>query len=41
MKYEYHTLLFPKRAMAQDIIKVMKNLGHNKFFVGAHDASRA
>ena len=28
---------FSKRAMAQDIIAVMKNLGHNKFFVGAHD----
>ena len=30
-------LTFSKRAMAKDIIKVMKNLGHNKFFVGAHD----
>ena len=28
---------FSKRAMAQDIITVMKNLGHDKFFVGAHD----
>jgi len=28
---------FSKRAMAQDIVNVMKNLGHNKFFVGAHD----
>ena len=28
---------FSKRAMAQDIVSVMKNLGHNKFFVGAHD----
>jgi len=33
------TLHFPfsKRAMAKDIIAVMKNLGHDKFFVGAHD----
>ena len=28
---------FSKRAMVQDIIAVMKNLGHDKFFVGAHD----
>ena len=28
---------FSKRAMAQDIVAVMKNLGHDKFFVGAHD----
>jgi haloacetate dehalogenase len=28
---------FSKRAMAQDIIAVMKKLGHDKFFVGAHD----
>ena len=28
---------FSKRAMAQDIVAVMKNLGHHKFFVGAHD----
>ena len=28
---------FSKRAMAADIIAVMKNLGHDKFFVGAHD----
>jgi haloacetate dehalogenase len=28
---------FSKRAMAQDIIAVMKNLGHDKFFIGAHD----
>jgi haloacetate dehalogenase len=28
---------FSKRAMAQDIIAVMKKLGHDKFFIGAHD----
>ena len=28
---------FSKRAMAKDIVAVMKNLGHEKFFVGAHD----
>ena len=28
---------FSKRAMAKDIVAVMKNLGHDKFFVGAHD----
>ena len=28
---------FSKRAMAQDIIAGMKNLGHDKFFIGAHD----
>jgi haloacetate dehalogenase len=28
---------FSKRAMAQDIVAIMKNLGHDKFFVGAHD----
>ena len=28
---------YSKRAMAQDIVAVMKNLGHDKFFVGAHD----
>jgi haloacetate dehalogenase len=28
---------YSKRAMAKDIIAMMKRLGHNKFLVGAHD----
>ena len=28
---------YSKRAMAKDIVAVMKNLGHDKFLVGAHD----
>jgi haloacetate dehalogenase len=28
---------FSKRAMAKDIVAVMQNLGHDRFFVGAHD----
>ena len=28
---------YSKRAMAQDVVAVMNNLGHKKFFVGAHD----
>ena len=28
---------FSKRAMAKDIVAVMKNLGYDKFFIGAHD----
>ena len=28
---------YSKRAMAQDVVAVMQNLGHKKFLVGAHD----
>ena len=28
---------YSKRAMAQDVVAVMNNLGHKKFLVGAHD----
>ena len=28
---------YSKRAMAQDIISMMRNLGHDRFLVGAHD----
>ena len=28
---------YSKRAMAKDIVAIMKRLGHNKFLVGAHD----
>ena len=28
---------YSKRAMAKDVVAVMQNLGHKKFFVGAHD----
>ena len=28
---------FSKRAMAKDIVAVMQRLGHDRFFVGAHD----
>ena len=28
---------YSKRAMAQDIVSVMSNLGHYQFFIGAHD----
>ncbi|MGB1160760.1 MAG: alpha/beta fold hydrolase [Alphaproteobacteria bacterium] len=28
---------YSKRAMARDMIEVMKHFGHNRFFVGAHD----
>ncbi|MDG1498034.1 MAG: alpha/beta fold hydrolase, partial [Amylibacter sp.] len=28
---------YSKRAMAKDIVAMMKRLGHNKFLVGAHD----
>ena len=29
--------LYSKRAMAKDIVAIMKHLGHKKYFVGAHD----
>ena len=28
---------YSKRAMAQDVVAIMQNLGHKKFLVGAHD----
>ena len=28
---------YSKRAMAKDIVAIMKRMGHNKFLVGAHD----
>ena len=29
--------LYSKRAMAKDIVAIMKHLGHKKYFIGAHD----
>ena len=28
---------YSKRAMAQDIVAMMSTLGHDRFFIGAHD----